>query len=172
MNGVSEPFVGFKIIAITLELKLCLSNFSRGIEKTTKKESYKSTSITLIFTRPFDIFLYSIFDRVLPLSKRGCINSLTDSDPTWLLFISWSNFRLNCQIQIKFLRSIPWSFYGSWNVYTFSTHPVHIHFPSDVRTVNYSSASLKTRLMKRVHFVLLIQYISLNHSPPQRLSWS
>ena len=32
VNRVSEPLVGSKM-AITLELKLCLSNFSRGIEK-------------------------------------------------------------------------------------------------------------------------------------------
>ena len=32
VNRVSEPFVRSKM-AVTLELKLCLSNFGRGIEK-------------------------------------------------------------------------------------------------------------------------------------------
>ena len=48
MNRVSESFVRSKM-AISLELKPCLSNFSREIER--QNEGYQGTSITLIFTR-------------------------------------------------------------------------------------------------------------------------
>ena len=41
MNRVSELLVGSKM-AITLELKLCLSNFSRGIEK---QKGHQGTTI-------------------------------------------------------------------------------------------------------------------------------
>ena len=43
----------------TLELKLYLSNFRRGIEK--QKEGYLCTNITLIFTRPADLFFNTLF---------------------------------------------------------------------------------------------------------------
>ena len=43
VNRVSEPLVRSKM-AITLELKLCLSNFSRGTER--QKEGYQGTPIT------------------------------------------------------------------------------------------------------------------------------
>ena len=39
--------------SLYLELKLCL-DFSRGIER--QKECYQGTNITLIFTRPVDLF--------------------------------------------------------------------------------------------------------------------
>ena len=42
-------------MAITLELKLCLSNYSRGMKR--KTEGNQSTNITLIFTSPVDLFL-------------------------------------------------------------------------------------------------------------------
>ena len=58
MNRVSEPLVRSKM-AITLELKLCLSNFGRGIER--QKEGYQGTNITLIFTSPVDLFLIPYF---------------------------------------------------------------------------------------------------------------
>ena len=41
VNRVSEPFVRSKM-AITLEVKRCLSNFSRGIEK---QKGYQGTNI-------------------------------------------------------------------------------------------------------------------------------
>ena len=41
MNRVSEPLVRSKM-ATTLELKLCVSNFSRGIEK---QKGYQGTNI-------------------------------------------------------------------------------------------------------------------------------
>ena len=46
-------------MAITFELKLCLSNSSRGMER--KTEGNQSTNITLIFTSPVDIFLIPYF---------------------------------------------------------------------------------------------------------------
>ena len=52
VSRVNEPLIGSKM-AITLEPKLCLSNFSRGIEK--QKEGHQSTSITLIFMRLVDL---------------------------------------------------------------------------------------------------------------------
>ena len=51
VNRISELFVRSKM-AITLELKLCLSNFSRGIER--QKEGYQRTNITLILMHPVD----------------------------------------------------------------------------------------------------------------------
>ena len=57
VNRVMEPFVGSKM-ATTLELKLCLSNFSRGIER---PKGYQGTNITLIFIRPVDLFLIPYF---------------------------------------------------------------------------------------------------------------
>ena len=44
---------------ITLELKLCQSNFSSAIER--QKEGYQGTFITLIFVRPVDLFLIPYF---------------------------------------------------------------------------------------------------------------
>ena len=58
VNRVNEPLVRSKM-AITLELKLCLSNFCRGIER--QKEGYQGTSITLIFTHSVDLFLIPYF---------------------------------------------------------------------------------------------------------------
>ena len=54
-------------MAITFELKLCLSNSSRGMER--KTEGNQSTNITLIFTSPVDIFLIPIFDQFPPIFK-------------------------------------------------------------------------------------------------------
>ena len=58
VSRVNEPLVSSKM-AITLELELCLSNFSKAIER--QKEGYQVTNITLIFTRPFDSFLIPYF---------------------------------------------------------------------------------------------------------------
>ena len=58
MNRVSEPLVRYKM-AITLEVKLCLSNLSRGIER--QNEGYQETNITLILRRPVDLFLIPYF---------------------------------------------------------------------------------------------------------------
>ena len=81
MNRVIEPLVKFKM-AIILELKLCLSNFSMGIER--EKEGYQGANITLIFTYPFDLFLIPYF---LPIfanfqNEVDClsVNSLIDRD--------------------------------------------------------------------------------------------
>ena len=41
VNRVNEPLVGSKR-AVIIELKLCLTNFSRGVEK---QKGYKSTNI-------------------------------------------------------------------------------------------------------------------------------
>ena len=57
LNRISEPLVRSKM-TITLELKLCLSN-SRGIKG--QKEGNQGTNITLIFTRPVDLFSISYF---------------------------------------------------------------------------------------------------------------
>ena len=46
MNRVSEPLVRSEM-AITVELKLCLSNLSKGIER--QKVGYQGANITLIF---------------------------------------------------------------------------------------------------------------------------
>ena len=58
VNRVSEPLVKSKM-AITLELKLSLLNFSRGIER--QKEGYQGKHITLILTRLVDSFLTPYF---------------------------------------------------------------------------------------------------------------
>ena len=69
-------------MAVTLELKLCLSNFSRGIER---QKGYQGTNVTLIFTRPVHLFLMAYF---LPIfanfqNEAGClsVNSLNDRKP-------------------------------------------------------------------------------------------
>ena len=46
-------------MAIIFELKLFLSNSSKGMER--KTEGNQSTNITLIFTSPVDIFLIPYF---------------------------------------------------------------------------------------------------------------
>ena len=46
-------------MAIISELKLCLSNSSRGMEG--KTEGNQSTNITLIFKSPVDLFLILYF---------------------------------------------------------------------------------------------------------------
>ena len=53
MNRVSEPLVRSKM-AITLELQLCLSTFSRGIER--QKEDHQGTNTTLTFRHQVDLF--------------------------------------------------------------------------------------------------------------------
>ena len=58
VNRVSEPLVKSKK-AITLEFKLRLSNFSKGIER--QKEGYQGTNITLIIMRPVGLFLVRYF---------------------------------------------------------------------------------------------------------------
>ena len=58
MNRVSKPLDGSKM-AITFELKLCLSNSSRGMKR--KTEGNQSTNIALIFTSPVDLFLIPYF---------------------------------------------------------------------------------------------------------------
>ena len=81
MNRISEPLVGSKM-AISLEVKLCLSDFSRGIER--QKEGYQETNITLILRRPVDLFLIdNIFDTLFltdscQLSKRFLITQLVE----------------------------------------------------------------------------------------------
>ena len=96
MNRVSKPLAWFKTFGKNVELKLCLSNFSRGIER--QKEGYQSTNITLIFTRPADLFLipyfWLIFDNFQNDADYLSINSLIYRDWKWLFFMSWSNFRL------------------------------------------------------------------------------
>ena len=70
-------------MAITLELKLCLSNFSRGIER--QKGGYKGTNI-LFFTRPVDLFLIPYFWPIVANFQNEAeglsVNSLIDRDPT------------------------------------------------------------------------------------------
>ena len=46
-------------MAITFELKLCLSNSRKGMER--KTEDNQSTNITLIFMSPVDLFLIPYF---------------------------------------------------------------------------------------------------------------
>ena len=58
---VSKPLVGSKM-AISFELKLCLSNSSRGMER--KTERNQSTNITLILTSPVDLFLIPYFQPI------------------------------------------------------------------------------------------------------------
>ena len=69
----------------TLKLKLCVSNFSRRIER--QKEGYQGTNITLIFTRPVDLFLMTYFWPIFDSfqNKVDClsVNSLIDKDPKW-----------------------------------------------------------------------------------------
>ena len=55
VNRINEPLLRSKM-AITLEVKLPLSNFSRGIER-----QKQGTSTTLIFTRPVDLFSIRYF---------------------------------------------------------------------------------------------------------------
>ena len=78
VNRVIEPLIRSKM-AIILEVKLCLSNSSKGIER--QKEG---TRVTLIFTHP-DLFLTPNF---LPIfanfqNKADClrVNVLIDRDP-------------------------------------------------------------------------------------------
>ena len=63
-------------------------------------------------------------------------------------------------------------------MYTFSTLPVHIHFPSDVKTVNHSSAFLKitvpcfvplmvkvVKFFVRINFKKIKRYIDYVREP-------
>ena len=61
---------------ITLELILCLSNFSRWIER--EQEGYQGTNITLIFTYPVDLFLIPYFLSILAnfRNEADCLRSL------------------------------------------------------------------------------------------------
>ena len=65
MNRVSELLVRSKM-AITLELKLCLSNISRGIEK---QKGYRGANIELSRVQSI-YFQYPIFDRFSPIFKK------------------------------------------------------------------------------------------------------
>ena len=58
VNRVNKPLVRSKM-TITLELKLCPSNFSNEMER--QEESYRDTRITLIFTGLVDIFQIPYF---------------------------------------------------------------------------------------------------------------
>ena len=58
MSGVSEPLIRSKM-AITLELKVCLSNFSKGVER--QEAGYQDTGVTFVFTRPVNLSLISYF---------------------------------------------------------------------------------------------------------------
>ena len=75
-------------MTISLELKLCLSNFSRGIER--QIEGYQGTNIILIFTRPVDILLISnflsIFANVENEADCLSVNSLINRDPKVIIF--------------------------------------------------------------------------------------
>ena len=66
MNKVSEPLVRSKM-AITLEPKLRLPKFSRGIER--KNEGYQGTNVTLIFMRLLDLFLIPYLEQFAPILK-------------------------------------------------------------------------------------------------------
>ena len=78
LNIASELLVGSKMV-ITLELKLCLSNFSRGIEK---QKGHQGTNITLTFTRQFDLFLipyfWPIFDNFQNETDCLSVNGIID----------------------------------------------------------------------------------------------
>ena len=68
IKRVNEPIVRTKVMTISLQLKLCLSNFSRGIER--QKEGYQDKSIVLTFTRTVDLFLIPyFFKRFSPIFK-------------------------------------------------------------------------------------------------------
>ena len=58
VNRVSEPLYRY-LMTITVEIKVCLSSFSKGIER--QKEGHQGTNITLILTRPVDLFLIPYF---------------------------------------------------------------------------------------------------------------
>ena len=58
VNRVNKSLVRSKMIII-LELKLCLSNLSSGIER--QEKGYRGTSVALILTRPVDLFLLPYF---------------------------------------------------------------------------------------------------------------
>ena len=66
VNRVNKLLVGSKM-ATTFELKICLSNSSRGMER--KTEGNQSTNVTLIFTNPVDLFLILYFDQFPPIFK-------------------------------------------------------------------------------------------------------
>ena len=62
-NRVSEPLVRFKM-AITLELKLCQSNFSREYSRKTERRLLRKKYYLKIFTRPVDLFLIPYFGAI------------------------------------------------------------------------------------------------------------
>ena len=81
VNRVSEPLVRSKM-AITLEPKLCLPKFSRGIER--KNEGYQGTNVTLIFMRLPDLFLIPYFEQICTnfQNEADCLSvkSMADRD--------------------------------------------------------------------------------------------
>ena len=79
VNKVSEPIVWSKM-AITLKLKLCLSNFSRGIET---QKGYQGTNaefshVQLIYFNTLFLIDFANFQK-----ETDClsVNSLIDKDP-------------------------------------------------------------------------------------------
>ena len=71
VNRVNEPLVRPKT-AITLELKICLSNFSREIER--QKEIFQGTNIALIFPLPVNLFFNTLFlTDFRQFSKQGLL---------------------------------------------------------------------------------------------------
>ena len=65
-------------MAITLEVKLCLSNSSRGMER--KTEGNQSTNVTLIFTSPVDLFLIPYFRPISADFQKICSYSQSHFD--------------------------------------------------------------------------------------------
>ena len=63
-----------------------------------EKKGYQGTNITLIFTRPVNLFLTSYFLPIFVNFENEVdfliVNSLIDKDPKWLFFMSCFNFRL------------------------------------------------------------------------------
>ena len=130
VNRVSELFVRSKM-AITLELKLCLSNFSRGIEK---QNSYLGRNIEFSLVQLIYFFntLFSTdFANFQKEADRLSVNSLIDKDPKWLFFMSWSNFRLwlSNPSQISSINAMVTFLWLIKRVYFFLTHPVSVWKP-------------------------------------------
>ena len=112
-------------MAITLELKLSLSNFSRVIEE---KRGYQGTDIDFSRVQWYILLIHYFWLIFANFQKEAdCLsfNSVTDRDPKWSFLCRDVISGFYYRIQVKFLKSIQWShFYGSLNVYTFLTHPV------------------------------------------------
>ena len=84
-------------MAISLDLKLCLSNFSRKTKRKLNGHIFRNA----IYVPKSTPYFWPIFANFQNEADCLSVDSVTDRDPKWLFFMSWSNYRFSLSNPIQ-----------------------------------------------------------------------